>query len=101
MSPEEIMAKGEAARRLLDEPLIQTAFKELEAECFENWKNAPARDAEGREWLWMMHQATQRLKLKLEGWRESGRIEAENMKVAEQHRRFVENNYLTEEPNDR
>lgn len=97
MTPEETMARAEAARRLLDDPMLQDAFKTLEAECIDQWKKAPARDHEGREWIWMLLQATQRLEGLFRGYIESGRLASENLKIAEQHKRFAERNYIEDE----
>lgn len=99
MTESEHMARAEAARRLLDDPLLQEAFKTLEETCTATWKASPARDQEGREWLWMLLQATQNLKGHFDALIATGKIAAENLKIADQHRRFVDRNYSAEDQN--
>ena len=49
----EIIAKGKRAEELLEEPLIVEAFEEIERAYIDGWKSSKARDAEGREQLFL------------------------------------------------
>lgn len=40
------------AQRLLDDELLQEAFKSMDAEFIEKWRVTPVRDTEARERLW-------------------------------------------------
>lgn len=54
MTPEEEVQRGLEAERLLREPLLVEAFEKLEQEYIRAWRSSPARDAEGREKLFLM-----------------------------------------------
>jgi hypothetical protein len=45
--------RGQRAKALLDDPLLQEAFKTLEDQCVSAWKTWPAADSDGRERLWL------------------------------------------------
>ena len=45
---------GDRAREVLDNEAYQQAFADLKTEIADQWKNSPARDAEGREKLYLM-----------------------------------------------
>jgi hypothetical protein len=43
---------GDAAQRLLDDPLLKDVFVRLREEYIRKWEAATARDVDGRERLW-------------------------------------------------
>lgn len=46
---------GQAAKRLLEDPVLRLAFELLEDDCIRNWRNTPASDKEARElWYWRL-----------------------------------------------
>lgn len=45
--------RGERARQLLDDPLLQEAFALIEQEYQKAWQESPARDVEARELLYL------------------------------------------------
>ena len=74
MSDELDAHRGEEARRLLEHPLLVEAFEVLEQEITERWSNSPARDAEGREKLWMTLKLLHRLHAQITSVAETGQI---------------------------
>ena len=58
--------RGRQAAELLEHPLLVEAFAALEKEVLDAWKASPARDAEGREKLWLMLHLSQKVKGHLE-----------------------------------
>src|SRR3546814_10799433 len=67
--------RGEQAARLLNEPLMIEAFATIEQELTEQWQNSPARDAEGREKLWLSLKLLHRVRGHLTNVLETGQIE--------------------------
>jgi hypothetical protein len=66
--------RGQDAAQLLAHPLLVGAFETIETEIVSKWQNSPARDAEGREKLWMMLHLLRRVKLHLESHVETGKV---------------------------
>lgn len=74
--------KSEEAARLLSNDVLQQALKDLREETVSKWSACPARDTEGREWLWMFYQNTMRFEEVLKGYFASGKILDFNRKQA-------------------
>lgn len=74
MNNEEILIKAQRAKMLIEDPLIAEAFQTLETEILRQWREAPARDAEGREKLWMMVKLCDRIKQHFESIINSGKL---------------------------
>lgn len=74
MSPEQEAQRGQDAKRLLEEPLLKEAFETIEQELIEQWKQAPARDVEGREKLWLMLHLLNKVHGHLESVMASGQL---------------------------
>lgn len=62
MSPERLdqnereIARAHQAQAILTDPLFAETFKQLKQEIIDKWAACPARDTEGREWLWQHYQ---------------------------------------------
>lgn len=78
--------RGEKAAQLLVEPLLVEAFAALQQECMDKWQNSPARDAEGREKLFLMLQASLRVEKHLKSLVESGQIASATLAQRVGHR---------------
>lgn len=48
--------RGHAAQRILNDPIFKDAMAAVKQEVIDRWAAAPARDTEGREWLWQHYQ---------------------------------------------
>lgn len=68
------IVRGVKAQQLLAEPLLVEAFEVLKREILEKWQSSPARDEAGREKLFLMLKATERVERHLTSVVETGRI---------------------------
>lgn len=85
---------GERAREVLDNEAFTGAFETIRQEYTEAWMNSPARDAEGREKLYLMMRLTDKLQSTLEAKLTDGKIAARELEhqareLAEQRREGV------------
>jgi len=62
MTPEEESIRADRAKEILENPLVIEAFETIERELTKALMNSPARDAEGREKLYLMNQLLGRVK---------------------------------------
>ncbi len=83
---EESILRGRRAQQLLDDPLIAEAFEAMEADLVAAWRAAPVRDVEGREHLWLMLRASEKLRGIFVGYVEAGKVDAHNLMLAEAER---------------
>lgn len=74
MTLDEQFYKGNRAREVLDNDEFQAAFTAIETEIIEQWKQAPARDAEGREKLWAYLHLMNKFKACLTTTLETGKL---------------------------
>ncbi len=63
---------GDQARQVLENEAFTAAFADTRQEIIDQWKNAPARDQEGREKLWQLLKLTDRLEAHLRTSMETG-----------------------------
>lgn len=61
------------AREVLENEAFNAAFKEIEQEVLDKWKNSPARDAEGREKLWTYLTLLTKVRMHLESKMQDGK----------------------------
>jgi hypothetical protein len=66
--------RGQKAAQILAEPLLIEALSALRKECFDKWQSSPARDAEGREKLFLMLKAADRVQAHLVSIIENGQM---------------------------
>ncbi|MDI9350308.1 MAG: hypothetical protein QM537_09950 [Candidatus Symbiobacter sp.] len=50
----ETLRRAERAQAILDDPMVQAAFRALERDCLDRWRHSPAHDREGRERLYQL-----------------------------------------------
>lgn len=50
------IARGHQARAILGDSVFQESMKRLKEEIVQTWAACPARDTDGREWLWQHYQ---------------------------------------------
>lgn len=72
--------RSEEAARLLSNNVLLEALEALQKETVAKWSACPARDTEGREWLWMFYQANLSFSDILKGYLATGKIEEFNKK---------------------
>jgi predicted ArsR family transcriptional regulator len=71
---EQRLARGDRAREVLENEEFNSAFEAIQQEIIEQWKSAPARDADGREKLWTMLKLSDKLKAALTSTLETGKL---------------------------
>jgi len=80
--------RGVRARELLDNELVQEALTTIKSEYVKAWEASPARDAEGRERLWVMVKLVEKFKGHLEQVWDSGKIADDKLVEIERRKRF-------------
>ena len=50
--------RAEAAKQILGNPAFEMVLAELKKQAIDLWAATPARDTDGREWLWNFYQNT-------------------------------------------
>ena len=78
--------RGRQAQELLNNPLLDEAMKRCREELMQAWENTPARDADAREWLWKLNQASIRFEGILKGYVDTGKIAKNALKEKEKFR---------------
>ena len=71
---EERIYQGDKAREVLENDAFLWAFESIEKELEESWKSSPARDAEGREKIYLMLQMLYKARAALQTRLETGRL---------------------------
>lgn len=71
---EQRLYSGDRAREVLENEAFINAFDSIEQEIINQWKQAPARDAEGREKLWAYLHLLSKLKAQLTQTLETGKL---------------------------
>ena len=74
MTPEQEIARSEAAKRIYNDPLFKEAINLVRQEILRTWEETPARDTEGREWLWQFHAAVNKFDNVFKNWMETGKL---------------------------
>jgi ribosome-binding ATPase YchF (GTP1/OBG family) len=77
MTDHQLAQRGEEAKRLIENELLVEAFKTLEQEYTQAWKQTKASDEAGREKLWMAINQLQMLMSHLSSVIQTGKV-AEN-----------------------
>lgn len=53
---DEEIARGNQARAIIEDRIFVESMEKLKRSIIDQWAAAPARDTEGREWLWKHYQ---------------------------------------------
>lgn len=53
---EQEIARGHEANQILTNPVFAESMTRMKQEIIDKWAACPARDTEGREWLWQHYQ---------------------------------------------
>jgi hypothetical protein len=76
---ETAILKGKRAFQILDEPVVQEAFAQIEKEVFEAFKKTRPTDTEGREKLYMTVSCLELFKDRLNRMVSAGQMAASNL----------------------
>lgn len=66
--------RGNRAKRILEDDLWLEAWAAIEANLLSGWRNSPARDAEGREALWMALKLAEQVRTLFESHMRTGQM---------------------------
>jgi len=66
--------EGARAKEVLDNEVFQQVFSDIKADITEKWETSPARDAEGREKLWMYLAMLNKVESQLKSTLDSGKL---------------------------
>lgn len=80
--------KGQTARELLENELLQDALAAIEKEIAAQWLACPARDKEGKEALWQLAKTAEKFRGILTGYVETGKLAAEQLRRFEKESRL-------------
>ena len=80
MTEHEQIEQGREAEELLSNRMLKRALNDCRKEILDMWEATPARDTDGREWLWKLHQASVRFENVLRGYIDTGKIAKANLK---------------------
>jgi hypothetical protein len=79
MTRAEEIEYGERARQLLEDPVLQKALSDIEAQYIENWRKTPPEDAPGREMLYRAITCLDHVRIHLNVMAQSGRLTLAHM----------------------
>lgn len=82
----EAIRRAERAQAMITDPLFAEAWAEIAAELEEQWRTSPARDADGRERIWIMRRLLDKLRMVFVGHVEDGKIARANLAALEKAR---------------
>lgn len=85
------ISRGHEARSILGNPVFIDSLERLKKEIVEKWAACPARDTEGREWLWQHYQVALKFEETLVEVLNTGKIalQEREMSLADKARNFV------------
>jgi hypothetical protein len=83
VTPEHELYLSNRAKEVLENEAYQLAHEDIRKEILSQWENAPFRDSEGRESLWVMLKQLDKLKLTLEATMQAGKLADANLRHKE------------------
>jgi hypothetical protein len=73
------ISRGQQAKDLLENPLLQDSLKAIRNKLDNEWKNSPLRDVEGREKIFFLVKAIDELEAMLISELETGKLASEQL----------------------
>ena len=73
------ISRGQQAKDLLENPLLQDSLKAIRNKLDTEWKNSPLRDVEGREKIFFLVKAIDELEAMLISELETGKLASEQL----------------------
>ena len=74
------ISRGQRAKELLEDPLLQDSLKAIRNKLDTEWKNSPLRDVEGREKIFFLVKAIDELEAMLISEMETGKLASQQIK---------------------
>lgn len=72
--------RAEYAGQIVNNPVFQQACEVIKQEVIRAWADCPARDHEGKEYLWQLYRNTVKFEAVFRGYVESGKLHIEREK---------------------
>lgn len=67
--------RGQYASQILDNPVFKSACDVLQKETVDAWATCPARDVDGKEYLWKLYKANEKFLNIFRGYVEAGKLQ--------------------------
>lgn len=83
------MARADAAKRIMDDPMVKEALAAIEEGIVSAWKDIPARDVEGREHLHRLLQAKRKFETVFQMHLQDGALAAADLKAEEERKSII------------
>jgi hypothetical protein len=80
MNLEQQILLGQKAQEVLENEAYIDAFDKIQKEINDQWKNSPARDADGRERLWQLQSLLSKLQTTLQSTMQGGKLAARDLR---------------------
>ena len=74
------VSRGQQAKELLENPLLQDSLKAIRNKLDTEWKSSPLRDVEGREKIFFLVKALDELEAMLISEIETGKLASQQLK---------------------
>ena len=74
----QVITQGSHAKRLREDEVLLEAFRQVEADIFEEWRNSPAGDEKHRSDLFHTLKGLERLKARLQAILDAGVLASRN-----------------------
>jgi hypothetical protein len=74
------ISRGQQAKDILENPLLQDSLKAIRNKLDTEWKNSPLRDVEGREKIFFLVKALDELEAMLISEMETGKLASQQLK---------------------
>jgi len=84
--------RGEYAGQILGNPVFVQALEVIKKEVIQAWADCPARDHEGKEYLWQLYRNTVKFENVFRGYVESGKLAIEREKQEQSAAQKVRDN---------
>jgi hypothetical protein len=80
------IARADAARRIIEDPMVKEAFEAIEQGIQSAWADTPIRDSEAREHLFRLLQAKRKFEAVFHAHMQNGTIATAELKAEEERR---------------
>lgn len=85
----EAINRAEAAKRIIEDPMVKQALQAIEDGITDAWKDLPARDVDGREHLYRLLQAKRRFETVFQIVLEEGAVSVAELRAEEERKSIM------------
>lgn len=84
------IGRADAARRIMDDPMIKEALQAIEDGIVSAWKDVPLRDVEGREHLHRLLQAKKKFEQVFAAHIQNGALASTDLRIEEERKSLMD-----------